>query len=173
MYKLAVVFVHAVRELQKAVIDYGKQKKKFKDIEKKILAEAQKKISVPEKRLRKQPNRYEPPSLDIDLTIPDAVALSGTDTEPLETLVPVEVEQEKIPKKKKKKTERSNDGLKRPTRKATDNLEDSPPQKKVKKSPSICNISTGIDEKILREVEKLKFENPHAAWIALRFFIIL
>ena len=165
------MFVHAVKELQNAITEYNTLKKTFFRLEAKLVAAAKRKVSVPAKRRRKQTDRYEPPS--IDLTTNDGDTEGDTDTETVVTLVPVKVEQEKIPKKKKKKTERSNDGVKRPTRKATDNLEDSPPQKKVKKSPSICNISTGIDEKILREVEKLKFEDPHAAWIALRFFIIL
>ena len=166
------MFVHAVKELQKAMIHYDELKKNFDNLEKKLVDDAQKKISMPEKRLRKQTQRYQPPSAHFDLTTTDADIFCDTDTEPLETLVPVKVEQEKIPKKKKKKRERSNDGVKRPTRKATNNLEDSPPQKKAKKSPSICNMSTGIDEKILREVEKLKVKNANAAWISLRFVII-
>lgn len=165
------MFVHAVKELQKAIIEYQTLKKRFFRLETKLVAAAQRKVSVPAKRRRKKTDRYQPSS--IDLTTNEGDNLSDTDTGSVETLVPVKVEQEKIPKKKKKKNERSNDGVKNNTRKATDYLEDSPPQKKAKKSPSICNISTGIDEKILREVEKLKFEDPHAAWIALRFFIIL
>lgn len=165
------MFVHAVRELQKAVIDYDKEKKKFKDMEKKILAEAQKTISVPEKRLRKQPNRYEPPSLGIFLTIPDAVALSDTDTEPLETLAPVEVEKEKVQEKNKKKTAPRNVGAKKAPRKATMNLKDSPPRKKVKKSPLKCSTSKryGIDKKILN---RKAIKNGNVMAIFLRFVTI-
>ena len=167
------MFVHAVKELQKAMIHYDELKKNFDNLEKKLVDDAQKKISVPEKRLRKQTQRYQPPSAHFDLTTTDADIFCDTDTEPLETLVPVKVEQEKIPEKEKKTTARSNDNAKKAPRKATNNLKDSPPRKKAKKSPSKCNTSTGIDEKILREVEKLKtVKNAQAMCMFMRFVTI-
>ena len=168
------MFVHAVKELQKAMIHHEQFKKNFNNLEKKLVDDAQKKISVPEKRLRKPTQRYQPPSAHVDLaTTTDADIFCDTDTEPLDSLVPVKVEQEKIPEKEKKKTARSNDSAKKAPRKATDNLKYSPPRKKAKKSPSKCNTSTGIDEKILREVEELKtVKNAQAMCIFMRFVTI-
>lgn len=95
------MFVHAVKELQKAIIEYQTLKKRFFRLETKLVAAAQRKVSVPAKRRRKKTDRYQPSS--IDLTTNEGDNLSDTDTGSVETLVPVKVEQEKIPKKKKKK----------------------------------------------------------------------
>ena len=91
--------MHAVKELQKALMEYNTLKERYHKFERKLVAVAQQRISIPAKRNRRKTERFQP----IDLTKNDAGNLSDTDTEPVGALVPVKVEQEEQPKKKKKK----------------------------------------------------------------------
>ena len=95
---------HAVKDLQKAMIDHDDEKNKLKDLESELLDKAKNKVAVREKRLRRQPNRFQPPH-HVDLTECDDSASRGADSEPLKTLVPVKVEKKKKQEKEKKKVE--------------------------------------------------------------------
>ena len=174
------------------MIDHDNEKKKLKDLESELLDKANKKISVPEKRHRRQPDRFQPPHR-VDLTecddSPPRGADSeplprGADSEPLKTPVPVKVEKKKKQEKEKKKVEEEkqqekgkkkapkNESAKKASRKANTNLEDSPPRKKVKISPLKYNVSKkyGIDKKIL---DRKAIKDGNKAMIFNRFFVAI